>query len=1251
MQIRKYNEELKIVQKTITILNRYSKLYTAISDGKFERYEEYIRVGFGDEDELIKPKLWLDFMHEILGFPKDEYIPEHPEKSGLTPDFTPRDLRAHSFVFEIKSSNCAELSLHYSQLQDYIKPPVKWGIITNMRQLAVYEKDFPTPIGEYSFDFLILFKTYKSQPKKVLDYDNTKRFLNFVERFRFRELSLVDKIEKIKEALPWTGDEQVDPDALIQSIRKIVGFLHEDIKDHREHLASNLHHHPRVQDEFCQEIETIAWEIDRKRIRTIPNAELLKTFLTAKLGSVEYQAVEIYLMRIAYFTMTRIIIARMWEDIGFLEQVLYDGGFKKWYETLNREIRRVLEHAFAYAGTRYSWLYNVPNNYSWYTPEQETLTEVLYELSKYNLGKLNTDVLGTVYEEYVERIDRKNKGQYYTPREIINLIWDLVGYNNEQAFFKYENGKRIHRLVYDPAVGSAGFLVEAARRIQEISKYNDKEFDDLYEIFYAITDGLYGSEISIFAYYIAEVNLIIQISPIIKKIRETNLPTDKLPFTLSLINADSLSFHAPQLLGVSDTTAFIKNSKNQYGHKAVADTFKKAVMDKIKETFEFDFICSNPPYIGEKGHKELFRTTIEHYSYWQDYYQGKMDYLYFFIILGLSKLKEGGKLGFITTSYWPMADGASNLRKFILDNALIQTIVDFGETKIFEGAPGQHNMVFVLEKCSSFEKGQVKFPIDEIIEKKNKHQIKIVRVKKIPNFSQNEKKGKVHSSGRNNSMVNHHSAYMKAICECIKKHIDKKKYSNEYIDVFYSAVKQRKLDEEPWNQIWTKVNIDGFFLKVKGKTELLLDVLEPRQGIVPSVDKVTKTNIKYLPDEKIEKEKIQTGDGIFILTQEEVEQLKPSVDERELIIPSYHNAHITSYYVDIPDLEKDYVLYIDKNVNFEDYPSIKKHLVKFKEILQARLDRYGENYPWWRLHRLREKRALLSEKIVVSNWGTSWQSYAYQSGQYFEKRDITFFVKKEGIKESLFYFLGLLNSSLLRWWMTEKARQLGYMRQSLQEQIPIRRIDFNNPEEKRIHDKLVKNVETIIKSKKELAQYNKFFEGVRLTKLYGSEKIPETNVFAITMSLPQDDRRILRTHTKVTSEPKATTDFYLAKIGKTEEVAPLFTKPSEERLFSLALFSMDKKQVSIIAPKEIVKYLGKVLQNYIGKSWDEIKNIPLAKDLKTYQRKEKEIIDTVRDLLTKIKKMQYEIDQIVYDLYAISPEEQKTIEKALKETG
>jgi len=68
-------DNLKIIQSTIKILDRYSKLYEKISHNRFGNYLDYMREGnFSDEDDFIKPKLWNDFLIESLNFPKDEFL-------------------------------------------------------------------------------------------------------------------------------------------------------------------------------------------------------------------------------------------------------------------------------------------------------------------------------------------------------------------------------------------------------------------------------------------------------------------------------------------------------------------------------------------------------------------------------------------------------------------------------------------------------------------------------------------------------------------------------------------------------------------------------------------------------------------------------------------------------------------------------------------------------------------------------------------------------------------------------------------------------------------------------------------------------------------------------------------------------------------------------------------------------------------------------------------------------------------------
>src|SRR5690606_13322719 len=98
----------------------------------------------------------------------------------------------------------------------------------------------------------------------------------------------------------------------------------------------------------------------------------------------------------------------------------------------------------------------------------------------------------------------------------------------------------------------------------------------------------------------------------------------------------------------------------------------------------FDFCIGNPPYVGEIGHQALFRKTLADNPAWRPFYQGRMDYLYFFFLLGVSRLKEGGRLGFITTRYWLTADGAKKLRTQLLEQCRILEIIDFSHHTLFE---------------------------------------------------------------------------------------------------------------------------------------------------------------------------------------------------------------------------------------------------------------------------------------------------------------------------------------------------------------------------------------------------------------------------------------------------------------------------------------------------------------------------------------------------------------------------------------
>jgi type I restriction-modification system DNA methylase subunit len=1181
--------------------------YSAYSDGRASRYLDYIQGEYKDELILVDPIFFPKFAREILGFILGiSLVPkEKTETSRERPDFLPKDLHLHPFIFETKGTDSKDLSIHFPQVQSYAqKTGARYGIVLNLREATVISES-AQPIAELSFSFEKLYRDFQANPHIVATQPNAKRFVNFVQAFSCQELDFIQKVDQIAQGKPWTGEETLSLEELTQKIREVVFILHNDVRSQGDHLIQLLGYDNERKTRIASEIDAIAESLDPRKPRREISASSLRDMLGAKSGSLAEKALDAYFYRVAYFTMTRLLLVRLWEDIGFIDQSLYDGGFKAWYENFNRELERVLRYAFHLAGERYSWLFNRENNYTWYYPGDKALVDVLYEFSHFNLGKLNADVLGTIYEEYVDRVDRKNKGQYYTPREVVSFIWDRVGFNNSDAFFHFEDGQRKPRLIFDPATGSGGFLVEAARRLREEASYNSHDLRDLIDIENAIIQGLYGCEISAFAYYITEINLLIQLTPIIKNILEHKHLYRHPEFALSVIHQDSLKLHPRIEKTFEGFPDKLRKADEVYERDKRHDIVglegrKREVYESIKDCHDFDYVCANPPYIGEKGHKELFRATIEQYPYWKEYYLGKMDYLYWFIILGLSKLREGGKLGFITTSYWPTADGAAKLRKYILDNALIREVVNFGETKIFEGAPGQHNMIFVLERCGDAQK-------------RAENRIKVARVKK--EFETGTVKER-----------------LEKLLKHLEKHIEEAGYSDEYIEVFVSSVRQGDLTENAWNLVQVS-EADKILRKMKQRGIPLSDICNINQGIVSGADRVTERNIKLLPEHLITTYDVKVGDGIFVLSGEELQSLQPSEGEMSLIKPFYKNSDIDRYHI---SLENPYfVIYTTKDTDIDNYPEIKAHLEKFRPILENRLRVYGEDYPWHKLHRERDQKIFEGDKIVTSRRAER-NTFALENQKCFEQSDISIVTKRDSIKEMSKYILGLLDSALLDFWFEHKSKAKGEAREyyfTPLSVIPIRRINFADPQEVKIHDYLVELVDSIIEAKKSLASYNRFFPGMRLTRLQENEPLPEIAEKEVVKSLESSVLRTIRTHPQIRYEPKAIEHFFLKGAKLAEDVQ------------SLAVTSKDKQVLTLTAPQDTLVYLQKILPDYQGKEWSKIiDQVLIPTEPALIDKKRVEILSQVTSLCERIKATQREIDSIVFKLYNLTREEIRVVE-------
>jgi type I restriction-modification system DNA methylase subunit len=1174
-------------------------------------------LGLSDEETLIRPKLFPKFLSGVLDFSELDYTPEKRTKDQNKPDFTPNDLIRHPFIFETKGNDSTRKNLieeYKTKSKGYLEsiPAAEYAVITNLTDLVVFSKLEDRLLDEYSFSFRTLYAVFKRESIGTGD-KNVENFLRFVQKFRKKPLSLEQKVKAIADARPHEVKETQIPyefKTLTDSIRRIIEWLREDVSSNRgsHAILETLEHSTERKRAIAMEIYVIRSEITLSY--EIPE-EIEEGDLDVLLRSKDKlirQAVDLYFYRVAYFTMVRILLVRAWEDSGFIRQelqTLFDGGFGKWYfDTYNKHIVDVLKEAFKIAKDKYEWLYTDETNYSWYLPTDQVLVDVLYEFAKYNLSVLNRDVLGVVYEDYLDIQDKKNKGQYYTPFPIVNLIWNRVGYSSNQDFYRNDSGKRTPKKVLDPATGSGSFLVEAARRIRTQSRPL-RTLESLLDIKNAIIAGLYGSEISVFSYYITEVNLLIQLTPVIKDIIELEPSRQDIEgrFALSVVRQDSLSLHSPPD-PIDEGAKPEADEHTEYGLELLKPIGEKLrVYESIKNSKDFDYSVANPPYIGEDGHKELFRRSLKQFPYWSRYFQGKMDYLYFFVMLALQKLRVGGRLGFITTSYWLTADGASKLRKYVLDRARIVEIINFGEVKLFEHAKGQHSMVFILER----EDSQAK---------RTSNKIKLVEVSKQPEAPTVDEQ-------------------LRRLCVHIEKYVSSTRHADEYMEVYYSAVVQGELTEDPW-YLFHKKDVESLLKKIEKAGVPLEAICDVSQGVVPGCLSVDKSVMEALPQRVIDDNNIELGMGVLVLSAEEVRLLGLNKEERSLIRPFYKNSDIHRYFVDRE--EEKYLIYTTKDTKINKFPNILSHLEIFKPRLEMKRETQEGRLPWWSLHWPREEYIFEGKKIVCP-YRSLLNTFAYSDDPLYGSTDMYFITKKrneklDGNDLDLLYVLGVLNSVVIRLWTLYRTKPKGNIRELFYKPLlsfPIRTIDTSKPREVAIYERIIKRTKRMIQLKEALSKYDRIISATN--RLEEGRLPPTDNLDFLEYLDPKDITTVGKSQS--ISYPRMSKEFKLKRALRIESTA---LKKSRFE-YQLAVESAKGEVMVVEGEIGALKLLRQIIVRSSGCTWSDFEKEKLPVTVEKLSQGAKTARNEIEEAWAEAKSIQSDIDREVCELYGLSKDE------------
>ena len=459
---------------------------------------------------------------------------------------------------------------------------------------------------------------------------------------------------------------------------------------------------------------------------------------------------------------------------------------------------------------------------------------------------------------------------------------------------------------------------------------------------------------------------------------------------------------------------------------------------------KFDIIIGNPPYLGQNYNAEIFQDYIKKYPICAKFFVGNMDLFYFFIHLGIEKLNPGGILSFITTNYWitkSKKTGIKLLKPHILNKCYLLQYTDLSHLRLFEGAKGQHNCIFVLQKKTEEEKSQMR----------NK-EIKVIQLLRDKLTNQTN--------------------------ESFNKKIFKElphKNDSSFIRRYGSAITNNELkQDQSWNLMYSneiKLIVEKIedLCKIDGKLSLVKDYFIIRNGIILINDDIFV--LKKGKQVKVENNDfyIQVNGKFMKLTEIEKMRLKKLYKSKSIKPYGYSNEDYIGY-----------IIYFNKNefktkssniriqLYEKKYPTLIKYLKQFEAELRKILINAKENPEDFYFPRrgsvIRSFEKSTKENLVdleplydnsqkiFFKFISNQNIFGYTNAQYYATSD-TYFLWPKFPDNKIDYLLILayLNSKLVHFLYNAKNISIKRNKTKLEHGLPIPHIkNFSSEEKKNI---------------------------------------------------------------------------------------------------------------------------------------------------------------------------------------------------------
>jgi len=336
------------------------------------------------------------------------------------------------------------------------------------------------------------------------------------------------------------------------------------------------------------------------------------------------------------------------------------------------------------------------------------LRDFIYKIGEYDFSKISYEILGNIFQRLIPEEERHKLGQYFTRSDVVDLI---VGFCVRSADDK----------VLDGGCGAGTFLVRSYARKKQLNP--NKTHKELIK-------ELFGVDIARFPAHLSIINLSSR--------------------DLSEIENYPRIFHRDFFETFPDEE--YRLSEVRYKAETLG---KKEFFAKIPKYV--DAVVMNPPYTRQEEMEDVLEEEKEKaykvcINDWKELshpkYQHKEPklskrssiYAHFFIH-GARFLRDGGRMGLITSNSWLDVNYGGDLQRFFLENFKIIAIIESKVERWFEDAD-INTAITILERCNNPEERnnnlvkfvQLKRPLSEFIPPTEDEGERWVHVEKLIKF-------------------------------------------------------------------------------------------------------------------------------------------------------------------------------------------------------------------------------------------------------------------------------------------------------------------------------------------------------------------------------------------------------------------------------------------------------------------------------------------------------------------------------------